>query len=373
MTHTLQKNNKNTAQVNKVGAPKVFVGLSGGVDSSVSAAFLKEAGYDVTGVFIKVWHPDFLPCNWKRDREDAMRVCMQLGIPFRELDLEDVYKREVVDYMISEYETGRTPNPDVMCNRHVKFGAFWSWAQKKGADYVATGHYASISYNPKIERYDLKMGGDAVKDQTYFLWTLTQDDLSHVLFPIGEMSKDTVRSEAKERKLLTANKHDSQGLCFVGKIDMKDFLSKFLPTEKGAVLNESGEIIGEHDGVHFYTIGQRKGFTIARKGTESRPSYIVAKDVKSNTLTVRESEAPVSAYAHIILENVQWISEAPQEGTYKARLRHGQKLADVSLNRTGKEVLVIFEHPQHGAAPGQSLVLYEDDVCLGGGIIAVVS
>ena len=240
---------------------KVYIGMSGGVDSSVSAALLKKAGYDVTGVFIKVWQPDWINCTWKEDRMDAMRVAALLDIPFITLDLEKEYKEEVVDYMISEYRAGRTPNPDVMCNRYVKFGGFYDWAMKQGADYVATGHYAQVIDGKLIA------GNDKNKDQTYFLWTLNKEQLSKTIFPVGNIEKPEVRKLAKKFNLPNAEKKDSQGLCFIGKIDIKEFLSHYIDSKRGNVLNIEGEVIGEHDGSFFFTIGERHGFNILKKNT----------------------------------------------------------------------------------------------------------
>ncbi len=212
---------------------KVFVGLSGGVDSSVSAALLQSQGYDVFGVFIKVWQPDFYECTWKEDRLDAMRVCAKLNIPFYTLDLEKEYKKEVVDYMIEEYKNGRTPNPDVMCNKYIKFGGFFDWAMSQGADFVATGHYARLN-----KEHELVAGRDSNKDQSYFLWTLTKEQLSKTLFPVGDIEKTEVRKLAKKFGLPTAEKKDSQGLCFIGKVDMAEFLHHFIETKPGPVLND---------------------------------------------------------------------------------------------------------------------------------------
>jgi tRNA-specific 2-thiouridylase len=199
----------------------VFVGVSGGVDSSVSAALLKDAGYTVVGVFIRTWTPDFIECTWREERRDAMRVCAHLGIPFLECDAEEAYKKGVADYMIEEYKKGNTPNPDVMCNREVKFGVFWEFAKAHEADFIATGHYA-------LNQYQLERSKDTAKDQTYFLWTLTQDDLEHTLFPIGHLEKKEVRKLAEKYKLPTATKKDSQGVCFLGPLDMKDFLKHYI-------------------------------------------------------------------------------------------------------------------------------------------------
>ena len=253
---------------------KVFVGASGGVDSSTTMAILKEQGYDVTGVFIKVWQPDFVECQWKEDRLDAMRVCATLGVQFLDLDLEEEYKKGVFDYMVDGYKNGRTPNPDVMCNKKIKFGAFLDFALENGADHVATGHYV------RLEDGKLLTGVDKNKDQSYFLWTLTKEQLKYCLFPIGGYEKIKVREMAKKFKLSTAQKKDSQGLCFVGKVDMKEFLERFIPQKKGEVLNEKGEVIGEHDGVFYYTLGQRHGFLITKKGTDDKPYYIVKKDLE---------------------------------------------------------------------------------------------
>jgi len=250
---------------------KVFVGVSGGVDSSTSVALLKKQGYDVTGVFIKVWQPDFVECQWKEDRLDAMGVCADLGIPFLDLDLEEEYKSDVFDYMVSEYKQGRTPNPDVMCNKKIKFGGFLDFAKNKGADFIATGHYV------RWQGKKLLMGVDKGKDQSYFLWTLTQDQLKYCIFPIGQYEKTKVRRLAKKFGLLTAQKKDSQGLCFVGKVDMKEFLQRFIPQKEGLVLNTDGQVIGVHEGIFFYTIGQRHGFKIKKKGVDDKPYYVVKR------------------------------------------------------------------------------------------------
>ena len=344
---------------------KVFIGLSGGVDSSVAAALLKEQGYDVTGVFIKVWHPDFLPCDWRRDRLDAMRVCAKLEIPFKTIDLEKEYKEGIIDYMISEYREGKTPNPDVMCNKQVKFGAFLNRALKEDADYIATGHYARIRKND--EEYKMLVGNDDNKDQTYFLWTLTQEQLKHSLFPTGEFSKSKVRELAEKFELPTAKKKDSQGLCFIGKLDIADFLKNYIEEKKGSVLNESGKVIGEHDGVTFLTIGQRHGFTIIDKGTHDKPYYIISKDIKNNTITVAHNiESSKKDTKNIEIKDINWISKAPDESKkYKARIRYRQELQDCKI----KDDTVVFEKSQDTVASGQSVVVYDEKECLGGGII----
>ena len=364
---------------------KVFVGLSGGVDSSVSAAILKEQGFDVVGVFIKVWQPDFLPCTWREDRLDAMRVAAHLDVPFITIDLEKEYKEEIVDYMVREYKNGRIPNPDVMCNKYIKFGAFLDKALEMGTDCVATGHYARVhvkkdSENSKLNlgekdvKYSLLAGIDKNKDQSYFLWTLKQKQLQRVLFPIGEYEKSKVRSLARKFGLATAEKKDSQGLCFVGKLDMKEFLKEFIQEKKGDVLNEEGKVVGWHDGVYFYTIGQRHGFTITEKSTDDAPFFVSGKDIEKNILIVshkKKSGELAQSKTEVILDNVNWIAgESPDlNKKYSARVRYRQTLQPcrIGIDDFGK-TKIVFEEPQI-ANPGQSVVIYDDDNCLGGGII----
>jgi tRNA-specific 2-thiouridylase len=350
---------------------KVFVGLSGGVDSSVSAALLKQAGFDVTGVFIKVWQPDWIECTWKEDRLDAMRVCARLNIPFKTLNLEKEYKKEVVDYMIAEYKAGRTPNPDIMCNRYVKFGGFFDWAMKQGADYVATGHYTQVKKVNK--KFRLLASEDANKDQSYFLWTLTQRELSKTLFPIGHLEKPDVRKLAKKFGLITAEKKDSQGLCFIGKIDMKEFLKHYIPKKTGKVLNQDNKPIGTHDGAFFYAIGQRHGFLITEKTSEDTPYYIVAKNVKKNTLTVSHKSPTgelILSKKEILLKKTSWTADIPKEGKkYQAQIRYRQILQDCSYEKMKGGAKIVFKKEQYAVSAGQSLVLYDKKECLGGGII----
>lgn len=342
---------------------KVYVGMSGGVDSSLSAALLKEQGYDVTGVFIKVWQPDFIECTWKEDRLDAMRIAAQLDIPFVTLDLEQEYKQGVIDYMIDEYRAGRTPNPDVMCNREVKFGAFWRWAKEKGADYIATGHYAVTDHEK------LLLSADTEKDQTYFLWTLTKEDLEHVLFPIGNMTKSVVREEAAKRGLYTSKKKDSQGLCFVGSIDLKTLLKEYIQEEPGKVINEAGEVVGFHEGVMFYTIGERHGFTITKKTTDDTPYYVIAKDLNANTLTVSHDKQKADS-ATVSLERVSFVSDIPKNGyECEARGRYRAPLARVKLVEKEGGWSVEVLDGELVCTAGQSLVFYDATSCLGGGIM----
>jgi tRNA-specific 2-thiouridylase len=349
--------------VDKAKKPKVFVGMSGGVDSSVSAALLKKAGYDVTGVFIKVWSPDWLPCTWKEERRDAMRVAAHLNIPFLTFDFEDDYKRSVVDYMLAEYKKGNTPNPDVMCNKEIKFGSFLKKARELGADYIATGHYAQTD-----DKHRLLAGNDKNKDQSYFLWTLTDSQLKHVLFPVGHLEKSEVRALAAKFRLPVATKKDSQGLCFIGKVEMKDFLSHYISAKKGNVLDESGHVIGEHNGAVFYTIGERHGFRIFKHSSHDEPYYIVAKDSKANTVTVSHHEhTSQNERRDIPLTQINWVYREPQpHATYMARFRYRQIMHACQI-QNGK---VIFTEPQRDISPGQSVVVYEKEECIGGGIIA---
>ena len=361
----------------KLRGQKVFVGMSGGVDSSVSAALLKEAGYEVIGVFIKTWSPDWLPCTWRDERRDAMRVAAKLKIPLLTLDLEKEYKEEVVDYMIAEYRAGRVPNPDVMCNKVIKFGGFFNFAMKRGADFVATGHYARVSRahlsEEKLSRSLFASGLDKEKDQTYFLWTLTQRELSRTLFPVGDLQKSEVRTLAKKSDLPNAEKKDSQGLCFMGKIDVKEFLKHYIKERSGKVLNEDGEIIGEHEGATFYTMGERHGFKITTKGTNDSPYYVVAKDIKKNTLTVsNKKEGEGDSKKEIMIKNVNWNQGVVPDLTkkYSARIRYRQELQSCKMTKISKDnYKIIFANPQDAVASGQSTVIYDDDVCLGGGII----
>jgi tRNA-specific 2-thiouridylase len=357
----------------KKNAKTVYLGLSGGVDSSVSAALLQSQGYNVVGVFIRTWQPDFIECTWRDERRDAFRVAAQLNIPIRELNLETEYKKYVADYMIEEYRHGRTPNPDVMCNREIKFGAFKNWALKEGADFVATGHYAQVKQNKKGE-YELQVSKDTEKDQTYFLWTLTQDDLKHILFPVGHLEKKQVRKLADKFGLPTAVKKDSQGICMLGAVDMKDFLKEFIKPQEGNVLNEVGQVIGTHPGSVFFTIGERHGFTITDKKEIGSVFYIIAKDFKANTITVSKNPAQSSiaqAKKELMLENINCIVPFTDKKNIQARSRYRAALEKcaVAFNDDGT-ISVTFAEPDLTASPGQSVVFYADTVCLGGGIIA---
>jgi tRNA-specific 2-thiouridylase len=363
----------------EIPSKTVYVGLSGGVDSSVSAALLKEAGFNVVGVFIKVWQPDWQECNWRDDRLDAMSVCAKLGIPFKMLDLTEEYKREVVDYMIDEYKRGRTPNPDVMCNRYVKFGGFFDWAMREGADFVATGHYAQVvrvvGGDGRITHH-LYAARDKEKDQSYFLWTLTGHQLSKTLFPIGHLIKKTeVRALAAKFGLSTAEKKDSQGLCFIGKINMKDFLKHYISEKIGDVIDaETGGVIGSHTGVCFFTLGERHGFTISKKTPTDQPYFVVGKDVATNTLIVSQKRSSVDSgdtASRVYVTNISWTGDGILSAgvTLSARIRYRQKLHECGVETTNGQTIIHFIEPQTAVAPGQSIVLYSGEECLGGGII----
>jgi tRNA-specific 2-thiouridylase len=350
---------------------KVFVGVSGGVDSSVALALLKNEGYDVTGVFLKVWHPAWLPCDWKEERRSAMRVCANLGVPFMTIDCVKEYKEEVVDYMISEYRKGRVPNPDIFCNKYVKFGVFLKKAKELGADFIATGHYAEVK--KRNGTYELHESKDKNKDQSYFLYTLTQDELKHVLFPVGHLEKSEVRDLAKKFNLPTAEKKDSQGLCFIGKVDMKDFLSHYIDLKKGDLLDSEGKVIGYHDGAFLYAIGQRHGFTVTKKSENEPRLFVLGKDIDKNTLTVGDKNDDAEDFYSVNkvkLSNVNNISAYKLDNTeVEARIRYRQEKQKAKIFKKGSDFELVFDKPQGGVSIGQSVVLYKNNICLGGGII----
>lgn len=332
----------------EIRGKRVFIGLSGGVDSAVSAALLKRAGAEVTGVFIKGWYPHGMPCTWAAERRDAMRVAARLHIPFRTLDASVEYKMSVIDYLLAEYRAGRTPNPDSMCNKEVKFGAFYRFAMASGADYIAMGHYLT-----------------GEKDQRYFLWAVPRAIIGKTLFPVGKMRKDDVRALAREFDLPVAEKKDSQGVCFLGSVSIDEFLRSEFGETPGRALDEEGHPVGLHDGVILYTIGERIAL---REASKAGPWFVRAKDVAKNGLVVGRTQLPSPANARPVIipfTGANWFDE-PSRATqaqcrYRGRHTEGHIEKDSFVSATP-----FLEIP----VPGQSIVFYRDDELIGGGIIA---
>lgn len=339
-----------------VKSRRILAGLSGGVDSAVAAALLQGAGADVAGVFIKGWYPPGLPCTWAEDRRDAMRVAARLGIPFHTLDASAEYKKGVIDYLIAEYAAGRTPNPDVMCNREVKFGAFHRFMRERGAYRIATGHYARTAEGA------LRRAANAQKDQSYFLWAVPRTALADTLFPLGDRSdKAEVRSLAARLGLPVAKKRDSQGICFLGAVSVDDFLRAELGTEEGMAVDAAGNEVGRHDGAVLSTLGERVSLRDAAPG----PWYVVRKDLGQNVLVVaRERSNPESA---LCIESDNWFSEPLPR--MDAQFRYHGPVVTGTYDSSAKVFVPDTPLPEP-AAPGQSLVLYRGDECVGGGIIA---
>ncbi len=346
----------------------VFVGLSGGVDSSVAAKRLIDDGYNVVGVFIKVWHPDFMVCNWEQERLDAMRVAAHLGIPFLTCDAEDAYRDDVADFFIQEYRAGRTPNPDVMCNQHVKFGRFMDFALEKGADYIATGHYAQ-----RLEGNSgagMHRGVDTGKDQTYFLWTLSQEQLDRTLFPVGNTPKTQIREEAEVSRIPVATKRDSQGICFLGHVDIPEFLSHYIDLVPGEVLDRDGNVVGTHKGALVYTIGQRHGLTITNQDANRKPLFIIARDIKNNTLTVAPELEQVADTDALTLTNVVLRTPITAGEEVEFQIRYRQQPLKATVTAIDAEVIRLKPtESTEKPASGQSCVLYAGSLCIGGGIL----
>ncbi|MTI41881.1 tRNA 2-thiouridine(34) synthase MnmA [Fulvivirga lutimaris] len=393
---------------------RVVIGMSGGVDSSVAAYLLKEQGYEVIGMFMKNWHDDSVTiskeCPWLEDSNDAMIVAQNLSIPFQAIDLSKDYKERIVDYMFDEYQKGRTPNPDVLCNREIKFDIFLKAAIKLKADYIATGHYCRKSEEviDGETTYKLLAGKDNNKDQSYFLCQLTQDQLSKALFPIGELTKPEVREIAKEIGLITADKKDSQGLCFIGKVRLPEFLQQKLEPKRGKVIEvpanaplyqeqvlagdnaqhdlaemtksityseDDGTVVGEHAGAHYFTIGQRKGLNI---GGTPEPLFIINTDTTNNIIYTGQGENHPGLYKKGLLINtddIHWVRpdlEMPigSSKDYLVRIRYRQPLEKATLFREANGLYIIFDNPQKAIAPGQFAVWYQDDELIGSGVIS---
>jgi len=358
---------------------KVLVGMSGGVDSSVAAALLLAEGYEVIGAFMKNWSGDvngpeckdyervgeaFEECGWKNERRDAMRVAAILGIPFQTFDFEKEYRRDVVDYLFSETQAGRTPNPDVMCNKYIKFDLFLREADKLGCDFVATGHYARI--DQEKDRTRILMGSDSNKDQSYFLWAINPGILDHILFPIGGMEKPDVRKKAQELKLPVAEKKDSTGICFVGEVNMEEFLKARIPVDPGNIVTTEGKVVGRHDGVQFYTIGQRKGLGVG--GGE--PFYVVEKRPETKELIVSSNYHPALFTKELSASQLNWFRDPETPFDCHARIRYRQKEQACTIeSHENERVVVVFNEPQRAVTSGQSIVFYDGEEMIGGGII----
>jgi len=352
---------------------RVVLGMSGGVDSSVAALLLKQQGYEVIGIFMKNWDDtdEFGHCTAEEDAEDVRRVCDQLDIPFYTVNFEKQYYDKVFAYFLDEYRNGRTPNPDVMCNREIKFGELLQKVIDLGGDYIATGHYARVER--RGDEYALLRGNDPGKDQTYFLNALNQAQLSRAMFPIGHLPKPKVREIAAAAGLATARKKDSTGICFIGERDFKTFLSQYLPAQPGYMRDlRTGEVKGRHDGLMYYTLGQRQGLGIGGSGT-GEPWFVVDKDLVSNELLVVQGDRHPALYSHgLTATGVNWISPARPSGpfacTAKFRYRQPDQGVRLTLAADGS-CEVVFDQPQKAVTPGQSVVFYDGEVCLGGGII----
>lgn len=345
--------------------------MSGGVDSSVAAALLLKEGYEVTGAYMKQWSDTkdlHGICSWKDDRREALRVAAHLGIPLLTLDFEKEYKDWVVTYMFEEYKLGRTPNPDVMCNKFVKFGVWLEKAVEMGFDFMATGHYARVEHG-RSGAAKLLEAKDREKDQTYFLHQVSTQQLQHVLFPVGDFTKKQVRTLAKKFQLPTAERAESMGICFIGEIPMKEFLQQKIQPKKGKIVNSSAEVIGEHEGLPFYTIGQRHGFSQSGGG---KPLFVLEKNQKKNELVVGFEDDPLLYKKEIEVLDVNWCGgqeiKFPLECTL--RLRHRQPLQKARLEMREKKLFVVCKKQQKAVTPGQFAVFYKEGVCLGGGVVA---
>ncbi|MEM9832925.1 MAG: tRNA 2-thiouridine(34) synthase MnmA [Bacteroidota bacterium] len=397
---------------------RVVVGMSGGVDSSVAAHLLVEQGYEVIGLFMKNWHDDSVvisrECPWVEDSQDALIVAQKLGIPFQTIDLSKEYKERIVDYMFHEYERGRTPNPDVLCNREIKFDIFLKTALRLGADLIATGHYCRKAESTDAEgnkAYHLLAGKDRNKDQSYFLCQLNQEQLSKALFPIGEMEKSEVRQLARDLDLVTAEKKDSQGLCFVGKVRLPEFLQQKLLPKKGKIVEipkESpiferqlvttsgeetdsdslaelaapysyephlGKVVGEHQGAHYFTIGQRKGLNV---GGSPEPLFVLATDTTKNVVYVGQSDQHPGLYRPALFvtnQEIHWLREdlrlkSGEEARYQARIRYRQQLEEATLYQATEGLYIVFDRPQKSIAAGQFAAWYDGEELIGSGVIS---
>ena len=352
---------------------KVVVGMSGGVDSSVAAYLLREQGYEVVGLFMQNWEEEGADgvCTAEADYADVRRVANALDIPYYTVNFAKEYRERVFAYFLEEYRAGRTPNPDVLCNREIKFGPFLRYAKSIGARYIATGHYCRIEH--RGETSFLLKAADANKDQTYFLNQLRQDQLRDVLFPLGDLQKPEVRRIAEQLGLSTAEKKDSTGICFIGERKFREFLSRYLPNQPGEIRTEDERKVGEHCGVMYYTVGQRKGLNIGGvAGAGEGRWFVTRKDVARNILYVQQNEGGALLSASLTAHGMNYIPEAPEGETFRctAKFRYRQSEQGVTVKKTGAETCeVIFDEPQRAITEGQFVVLYDGERCLGGGII----
>jgi len=356
---------------NKRSEKTVVVGMSGGVDSSVAALLLKKQGYNVIGIFMKNWTDvyNLTDCNQYKDYKDAEKVCHQLEIPLYNLNLEKEYREKVFANFLEELKKGATPNPDILCNSKIKFGDFFYKAKSLQADFIATGHYAQIKEinNQKV----LCKAKDLEKDQTYFLYAIPKERLQEVIFPIGNFYKSRVREIAKEHNIVTAEKKDSTGICFIGKRNFKKFLQNYFKPNPGEIKTLEGETIGKHEGVIYYTIGQRKGLGIGGRNKNSKPWYVVEKDIKNNILYVVQGNSKTLYSKGLKAININWLFEITEKEFFcKAKFRYKQKEQDVKVTiKKDNSLDIFFKEEQRAITKGQAVVLYKDEVCLGGGII----
>lgn len=351
----------------------VIVGMSGGVDSSVAAWLLKEQGYQVAGAFMKNWEEaDENLCSASIDFNDAQAVCDKLNIELYNINFSKEYWQHVFSYFLDEYRAGRTPNPDILCNKEIKFKVFLQYAQQRGAHFLATGHYARL--RQENGSCQLLKAHDLQKDQSYFLHSLNQQQLAHSLFPVGHLTKSTVRALAKKAGLPTHAKKDSVGICFIGERKFKQFLNEYLPAQPGAIETLQGKVIGEHEGLMFYTLGQRQGLKVGgQKQAAEAPWYVVAKDLARNTLIIAQgNDHPALFSQTLIISHPHWIDQPPQAFPFQTQAKIRYRQADQSCvieKITSEHYKVYFTEPQRAATPGQAIVFYDQDLCLGGGII----
>ena len=351
---------------------KVLVGMSGGVDSSVSAFILQNKGYEVHGLFMKNWEDDDGSpyCSIKEDFMDAVFVADQLNIPLYEINFAKEYRERVFSYFLTELEEGRTPNPDILCNKEIKFKEFYDYAISNNYDYIATGHYAQTDKSKLLKAYDSN------KDQTYFLHAIDKKVLDKTLFPIGNVDKDQVRKIAKDNQLITSEKKDSTGICFIGERPFPDFISNYLKEKNGMIVDEKGNELGEHKGLQYYTLGQRQGIGIGgQKGSENSPWYVASKNIDTNTLTVVQGNThPLLFSTELITRNKYLINNnIDEEFNGTAKVRYRQKDQECNIKISEDKITVNFKNPQRAVTPGQSVVIYKDDECLGGGEIDLIN